>query len=292
MKKLIAFIFIALLLYSSCIPVLSQPLSNNEYAIEKMEKEIKKHKNDMSLYLSLCMLYYNDKQYDKMLNIMHKINRHFKPNTIILTAFNKYSIDLYDSKQYKLALDVSKLTSDNYKDDPDAALIYSRALVKTGNINHAISFLNAFLKRNPLEMLLYDKLIDLYIYKKDYSNAFKSARTIQDKKMSNIYFYFLEALILLNEDQDKSMEYLKAYLDKLSMENDYEPRIKAAKKLYDVLSNSSNGVEDYIELIKYSEKLKAPDSYILIELRYAVKKFPEEAYFTDKIDVLNSKIGL
>lgn len=293
MKKTL---FVALIILISSGLVIdktySQPLTTNQYAIAKMKEELAKYKGDQSIYMSLCLLYSREKDYSNMLDMMNQVVKKFPKDSSIIATINDYALEYLKEGNYDIALKIIDITLSKYKRDQDAAIIRSEILLKQNKINENISFLESFLKRNPEEDLLYEKLADSYIYKQDYTNAFKTIRTIQDKKIDNIYYYFLEAMLLQMTDKQKSLEYFNAYFEKLQFVEEYQPRIKTAKRIYELLQSSDVSVNDYEELLDYMKTSNVPKSYILLQARYALKMFPNNPYLKTVITDIYAETGI
>ncbi|MGD9580283.1 MAG: tetratricopeptide repeat protein [Vampirovibrionia bacterium] len=293
MKKILLSTLIILYVYGVCNETsVSQPLTNNQYAIAKMKEELAKYKDDQSIYMSLCLLYSNEKDYDNMLDMMRQVVSRFSRDTNIAATINDYAMEYSRKGEYDIALKIIDVTLSKYKRDQDAAIIKSEILLKKGDVNGNISFLSSFLKKNPEESLLYDRLADSYIYKKDYQNAFETIRTIQDKHIDNIYYYFLEAMILQMTDKEKAIKYFEAYLEKIQFVEEYGPRIKLAQKINKMIRSNDSTINDYEELIEYMLKNNVPKSYILIQARYALKDYPDNAYLEKVINDIYTQIGI
>lgn len=293
MKKKIFIALLLLIITGTTIDnAYSQPLTQNQYAIAKMKEELAKYKGDQSIYMSLCFLYSKENDYDNMLNMMKTILKKFPKDTATAGVINDYAIEYSQKGKYDIALKIVDITLSKYKRDQDAAIIRSEILLKQNRIDENNRFLESFLKKNPKEYLLYDRLADSYIYKEDYTNAFKTIRTIQDINIENIYYYFVEAMILQMTDKEKALKYFKAYFEKTQFVEEYEPRIKIAKRIYDLLQSNDVTATDYEELLDYMKTSKVPNSYILIQARYAKKLFPESPYFETVIENIYSKIGI
>lgn len=270
----------------------SQPLTTNQYAIAKMKEELAKYKGDQSLYMSLCMLYSREKEYANMLDMMNQVVKKFSKDSSITATINDYALEYLKNGNYDIALKIIDITLSKYKRDQDAAIIRSEILLKQNKINENISFLESFLRRNPEEDLLYERLADSYIYKQDYTNAFKTIRTIQDKKIDNIYYYFLEAMLLQMTDKQKSLDYFNAYFEKLQYVEEYEPRVKTAKRIYELLQSSDATINDYEELLDYMKTSNVPKSYILLQARYALTLFPDNSYLKTVITDIYAETGI
>lgn len=291
-KKLLITIFCLISIVISASITIGQPLSNTAYSIAEFEKLIKSNNGDRGVYMGLCYLYSREKQYDKMLNIMHTIVRKFKNDNTVLFAFIDYSKNFYNNRHYDLAEDIAKLTMSYNKKDPSIALIYSDILLKKNKLDENIHFLRSFIKDNPDEYALYYKLIDSYIYKTDYKGAFDIIKSAQDYNLEEIYYYLLEAAVLQNIDLDKSKSYYQAYLEKLSIANDFNYRINSAKTITKTLFNKNSNESDYINLIEYLKTQKTPLSIILIQARYAHNLFPYNPYFESCISDIYNNIGI
>lgn len=291
MKKMILIFLIFITLISST-QTFSQPMNNAQFTIEKIKNDIKQNKYDKGAYMGLIYLYSEENEYENMLNTMQQVARMFKKDLKVLQAFNEYSKEYYSKKNYEIAQKIAKLTMSHFKDDPDVALILSEIYLKQNKLNDSIAVLENFLKKVPDDLLITDKLFESYIYKADYDKAFQTARKAQQYRINNIYLYFLEGLSLQLNDKEKAIDYYKAYHGKLSIAQEYEPRIKVAEKIAKTLTNNAATADDYKTLIEFTEKLNAPKSYYLIQARYAQKLFPENTYFTQKINSIYEKVGI
>lgn len=291
-KKLIIALLLLIITGTTIDNTYSQPLTQNQFAIAKMKEELAKYKGDQSIYMSLCFLYSKEHDYDNMLNMMKTIVKKFPKDSATAGVINDYAMEYTQKGNYDIALKVVDITLSKYKQDQDAAIIRSEILLKQNKIDESNRFLESFLKKNPKEYLLYDRLADSYIYKEDYNSAFKTIRTIQDINIENIYYYLVEAMILQMTDKDKSLKYFKAYFEKTQFVEEYEPRLKVAKRIYELLQSSNPVATDYEELLDYMKSNKVPSSYILIQAKYAQKLFPESPYFKSVIDNIYSKIGI
>lgn len=289
MKKILGYIFISVVLMAGTHPGYTQPLSNQQYGIAMLKEQISKNKNDKGTYLALCYLYSQEKEYDNMLNLMNTATSRFRNDKSILGALTEYSKDYYLEGNYNLAEKIAKLTTDKYKDDPDSSLVYAEILFKQNKPGESISFLENYIKRNPKDLIIYDKLIEMCIYKEDYNKAFKVAQEAQNVNLDNISYYLIEGLTLQLVDKDKALKYYQSYIDKLSISNDFEPRVNSAFKIIKTLQDPDVNAESYINLIKYLESQRAPLYYIVIQAQYAQKLYPENAYFSEKLKATYNK---
>lgn len=288
--------FVALLVFISLVSVnlgiYSQPMSNNQYSIAKLKKDLQENKNEKPVYMALIYLYSEEGEYANMFDLMQKVSARFKNDPKVSMVFNNYAKDYFAKGNYDLAEKIVKHSLKYDKKDADAALILNEVLLKQNKIEEDISFLESFLKTAPDEMLLYERLFDLYIYKNDSDRAFDTARRALENNLDTIYFYFLQGMALQTKDLDAARTYYKAYFDKLKMLNDYDLRIKVANKVEETLNNRYATVDDYKNLINYVEKLNPPGSYVLVQARFGQKLFPGNTYFSHKINKIYSDLGL
>jgi tetratricopeptide (TPR) repeat protein len=271
MKTILKSFIILLVMISSFNPVQAQPLSNEGFAIVNLEKQVREHPRDKGAYMALLLLYSQNQQDQKFLDTMHTVIKKFKKDDSLIGPFNEYARDYMKQGKLDLAAQISSIALKNYKDDSDMALIRSEILLKQGKYKENISFLSDYLKRNSAQYFLHDRLIYSYLMNEEYQKAFDAARRAQQENISNIHYYFLEALALQMIDKDKAIQYYKAYLDKLQVASDLPQRIKVAQKIYQTLTNKSATQTDYTELVKFTKEQNAPDAIIEIQKRYAAK---------------------
>lgn len=257
----------------------AQPLSNQNYEIKRFEKVIKKHKKDRGAYLGLLYLYFDAEKDEKFLNLLKKVNKSFTKDPQVAGAFVNYAQEYYNKGKYQQAEDVIKETAKYYPTDSRVPVVYARVMMVQNKMSQAISFLKTFIKKRPREIYAYDMLINIYLYDKQYEKAFECAVIAQDKNLESIMYYFLEALSLQMIDKQKSLTYYKAYLNKLKISSDEMNRIQIAEKIYDTLTKANLTSRKMKNLIEYMETKEPASVYMVIQARYGLKHFPEDAEY-------------
>ena len=270
----------------------SKPLSDLDYAVSDFQKAIKQNEQDQGAYMGLVFVYYENELDDKMLSTLETVYRKFPDKEEFLGTINKYAQAAAKEKRYSLAEKLSKMALNKFGEDQDNVQIYANILFAQGKLSQMQTFLKSYIAKNPTDILMTQKLIDVYLYRQDFEGAYQLAKSSHQKNYQEISFYFLEGLALQGVNQNQAKTYYKAYLDKLSYGYDFPNRVQAAKAILKVMTSETKNPLNYYNLIQYLKKIKAPTSHIVVQAYSAYRLFPSENKFFTLLKDEYEKVGL
>ena len=143
-----------------------------------MIKTILKKNKNQHIYLQLCDVYLQQKNYNKVEGLLNKIKKRY-PKSLEVKNFLAYFLVL-QNKHLDLALKLSKDTLTKDSENPAYIDTYGYILFKMGRIKEPAEYLKRAYKKLPLEAEIMDHLVEYYTLTKEKSKIIKIYQTAID----------------------------------------------------------------------------------------------------------------
>ena len=248
-------------------------------AIENLKKtlELDPKNKQASFNIGVCL--FNTKNYEKTIKVFQAYQKQFGVN---FEAERYISLSFYSLNNLEDAEKSLKLLC-NIKPQ-DSSIWYDRAIILE-NMNHNIDAIHCYLK--TLELV------------PDFNDAFKRLATVYQKlgklselievyelekekdKDNHITYSFLSQAYLLNEQSEKSIEYIEKAMDLyLSKNNDknnntYLDYLLIKGHIYQNIEGSEKAIETFKKVLQIDNKIA--QAHVLIGNAYVNIKKPKEA---------------
>jgi predicted Zn-dependent protease len=163
------------IIYNGLLAEIYRGKGENKKALNVYNQLIDKNPNDPQIQLSLCDFLINEKSYDDLFNLLNTtiMNTNIERESKISLMAKLIEIpDLYKNYNDKLVISLMVFEA-NYSTDDIVPLLRPELLVRQDKLDDAALRLEEIIKMSPENYYAWEKLLFVYLQRKDYNNLFK-----------------------------------------------------------------------------------------------------------------------
>jgi tetratricopeptide (TPR) repeat protein len=217
-----------------------------------MLKALSLDKNNFEFLLSLCEIYFAQKNHTQLLGTINNILSMRLP-VYAPIAINKFGNSYFNKQEYDKALDIYKKIYSHFQ-TIDSYTNAAACHITIGQISEAIQLLQTALQINPLDSISLEYLYQANVFqlKNDVATYYKEILLEQDSL--NINHNLDIAFAYLSYDEESSIYYFEKYLS-LYKENEYQQHF--IQLIKDILDDLQTGKNDPLVNLMRSEDLNS-----------------------------------
>lgn len=266
------------ILYNGLLADIYHGEGNNEKAMEVYNKLVERNPENPQIQLALCGFLLNSKKYGdllKMLNTVSLNNQISREDKIALFAKILEDEEIVRIEGEKLKLGLMVLEA-SYKTDDIIPLLMPDLLTKMNNLTEAAIRLEEIIKNKPENYYAWEKLLLVYLQKKDYVNLEKKGEECATRfnrsflakilyangAMENKHYpvaieELRKAAILAGEDKDMNIQILTIKADIYYRMKDYDKTFETFEEAIKLNSEDLTTINNYAYyLAEQNMKLK------------------------------------